>query len=166
MAIVNTITGDLHVAGNINSRTMSIPAGTVEDDDVKAAAGLAASKLEHQHQKVYAQESSAAAAAEDRVVHVVYGATGSIVGFEAGSVVACVGDSTITIDLHKNGSSILSAAIVLDSTNTAYIVETGAIDTSTLADGDVLEIVITVSAGTGTLGKGLFASVILREDAQ
>ena len=166
MAIVQTINGDAFIAGNLSARSMNIPSGTVVDADVAATADFAATKLEHQHQKVYAQESATPAAAEDRVVHAVYGSTGSIIAFEAGSVVACVGDSTITIDLHKNSSSILTTPIVLDSSNSAYTPEAGTIDTATLVDGDVLEVVITVSAGTGTLGKGLFASVIIREDPQ
>ena len=166
MAIVQTINGDAYIAGDLSARTMSIPAGTVDDEDVKAAADIAATKLEHQYQKVYAQESDTTAAAEDRVVHAVYGATGTVIAFEAGAVAACTGDAMITVDLHKNGASILTEAIVLDSGDAAYALVAGSIDSAALVDGDVLEIVITVNAGTGTLGKGVFASVIIREDAQ
>lgn len=160
------IDGNIYVSGNLSAKTMSIPADTVDNEDVKANANFAATKLEHQHQKVYAQESDAAASAEDRVIHIVYGTSGQVVGFEAGSVVACIGDSTITIDLHKNGASILTAPITLDNSNSAYTPEEGTINTSSLSDGDVLEVVITVNAGSGTLGKGVFASAIIREKAQ
>lgn len=166
MAIVQTTNGDVFIAGNLSARTMSIPADTIDDADIKAAADIAATKLEHQHQKGYAQESDTAAAAEDRVVHAVYGTAGTVVAFEVGVVVACIGDATITVDLHKNGASILTAAVVLDSGDAAYALVAGTIDTAALVDGDVLEVVITVNAGTGTLGKGVFASVIIREDAQ
>jgi hypothetical protein len=32
--------------------------------------------------------------------------------------------------------------------------------------GDVLEVAVTVTAGTGTLGKGVFATLTVHEDAQ
>ena len=95
----------------------------------------------------------------------VYGTTGTVVAFEVGSVTACTGDSTITVDLHKNGASILTGVITLDSANTAYIVEAGTLSSATLADGDVLEVVVNATVGTGTLGNGVFASCIIREDA-
>lgn len=165
MASVGRIEGDFHIAGALSATSITIPSGTVTDNAVQAAAGIQASKLQHQFQKGYAQESDTAASAEDRVIHTVYGATGTVVAFEAGSVVVCVGDATITIDLHKNGASILTTPIVLDSSNAAYVVEAGTISSGSIVDGDVLEIVITVNAGTGTLGKGVFTSCVVREDA-
>jgi len=35
----------------------------------------------------------------------------------------------------------------------------------TLAAGDVLEVVVTVNAGTGTLGDGFFCRLVVNEDA-
>lgn len=139
--------------------------GCIADKHIAASAGVAASKLEHQHRAAYAQESDTTAAAEDRVVHVVVGSTGTLQAFNAGCVVACVGNATVTVDLHKNGASVLTAAIVIDSGDAAYAQVDGVIDTTAVAAGDVLEVVITVAAGTGTLGKGAFAMLDLYEDA-
>lgn len=157
--------GDLHVTGTISGGTTSLSSGAVLNASVAANAGIDADKLEHRFQKVVAQESGTTSATEDRVVHVVHGTTGTVVAFEAGSVTACAGAATITVDLHKNGTTILSAPITLNSSSTAYIVQTATISSASLADGDVLEVVIVATAGGGTLGNGVFASVQLDEDA-
>jgi hypothetical protein len=76
-----------------------------------------------------------------------------------------VGDATITVDLLLNGTSCLNDEVVLDSTNTARTIEAAVLETTTLADGDVLEVTVAVDAGTGTLGTGLFTELVLIEDA-
>ena len=140
-------------------------AGFLESGHVEASAGIEASKLEHQHRATYAQESATtAAAANDRVIHVVKGTTGTLKTFSAGCVVANIGNSTIDVDLHKNGVSVLTAAISIDSGDAAYAIVAGIIDTAAVVADDVLEVVVTVTAGTGTLGKGVFASLDLWED--
>jgi len=164
MARAETIHGDLHCTGTISSKTITLPSSTVDDDSVEAAAGIQATKLQQQYSKFYAQESDTTSATEDYCIHCVHGSTGTVVAFEAGSVTACVGDSTITVDLHKDGASILTAAITLDSSNAAYTPEAGTIDSASIADSDVLEVVVVATVGTGTLGKGVYASCIIRED--
>lgn len=154
---------DVYVTGNLNSQTLTIPAGTILNAAVNTAADIAATKLEHRHKLVYAQESGTNAADESRVLYVCYGATATVIAFEAGNVVAATGNATCTVDLKKNGSSILSAAISLDSTNAARVVEAGTLSNTALVDGDVLEITIDGTIGTGTLAKGIFASLIVDE---
>ena len=164
---MSRIQGDMVIVGRLTPKYLDVPSQTIVDDDVSASAGIQAGKLQHQHQPAYAQKSDATAAAERRVVHVVRGATGTIESFEAGSVVVCTGDATITVDLLKNGVSVLTGPIVLDSTNTPRAPEGGTVDPAkkTLADGDVLEVDVDVDAGTGTLGEGVFAMPTIREDA-
>jgi len=163
--MASQIRGDVHVEGSLTATTLGIPAGSVTNAGVAAAAGLSGSKLQHQYEKVYAQESGTAASDEARVVHVVQGATGTIEAFEAGSVVAAIGDDTCAVELLKNGTTVLSAAISLDSTSVAYIAEAGTVGTSAVVDGDVLEVSIDATHGTGTLAKGIFTCVKVREDA-
>jgi len=139
-------------------------AGCVADAHVNPNAGIKASKLQHQHREVYAQESAQAAAAEARVVHVVKGAAGKVRTIKAGCVTPCVGNATITVDLLKNGASILTATFDLTSSESAYELVAGTIDDDALEDGDVLEVDIAVNAGTGTPGKGVFVYVDLWED--
>lgn len=139
--------------------------GCIEDKHVSGTADIAASKMEHQHRATYAQESATtAAAAKDEVIHVVVGETGTLQAFSAGCVVACLLDAIVSVDLHKNGVSILNAPIALDLNDAAYAVVAGVIDTPAVVVDDVLEVVVTVAAGGGTLGKGVFASLDLFED--
>jgi hypothetical protein len=158
--------GDMFIYGDFGALTMTIPDGTVDDGAVAAGADILATKMRHQMNKHYAQESATLAAAGSWSIHTCWGVTAEIIAFEAGSVVICIGNATITVDLKKNGVSVLSAPIGLDSSNTIRLPEAGTISTSGLADGDMLEVVVTVNAGTGTLGKGLFANCIVREKPQ
>ena len=163
---VSRISGDIHVDGVLSSTTLTIPDGTIVNADVNASADIAATKIEQQYIKTYSQESDTTAADEARVIHTVYGTTGTIVAFEVGCVVANVGESVVDFDLLNNGVSILTAAVTVDNGDAAYAIVEGTIDTATLADGDVLEVSIDATVGGGTLGKGAFASVVIQEDAQ
>lgn len=140
--------------------------GSVANTQVAAGAGISADKLEHQHRANYAQESGTIAAAETRVVHTVRGVTGTLKAFAAGSVTICTSDATITVDLHKNGSTVLSAPIVLNSGKSIRVVVAATISGASVVAGDVLEVVVTVAAGGGVLGDGPFAYLDLYEDAQ
>ena len=163
---MSKIEGDLVVAGALTPKSMNVPAGSVTNAAIKAAAGISASKLEHQQQPRYSQESDTTAAAEDHVLHTVYGATGTVVAFAAGCVVACTGNAVVTVDLHKNGSSMLISAIEIDNGDAAYDVVAGTVDPAKedVVVDDVLEVVVTVNAGTGALGKGVFAYAAIEED--
>ena len=138
--------------------------GCIEDKHVAAGAAISASKLEHQHRAVYAQESATTAAAETLVAHVVKGTNGTLKTFKAGCVTACVGDATITVDLKVNGVSVLTAVVTLDNGQSARELVAGTIDTDSLSADDVIEVAVTVNAGTGMLGKGVFAYVDVHED--
>jgi hypothetical protein len=171
MANVCRFEGDVFVAGELSSRTMGIPDSTVVNADVSASAAIVAEKMEHQFQKVYAQETDTKSADAKYVVHVCHGATGTVEAFEAGIGSTCAGASTVTADLvnHRAGTtaSVLTAVVTLDSDNdTAHVTEAGVIDTAAIQDGDVLEIRFDATDdGTNAVGNGVFASVKLREDA-
>lgn len=165
------IDGDLHVKGSIScAGALAIPSGTVTDDDVVAAAGIAASKLGHQFVKHHSQETDTKTAAGSYVIHTVYGTTNTIQGFEAGSTTLCTGTAAITVDLvlwrAGTSASVLDSVITLDVDNlVVYLPEVGTVKTSALVDGDTLQVVYTSADGTGAAGNGGYASVILREDA-
>lgn len=157
--------GDLQVTGRLIAGQFSPPSQCVVADSIQAAAGVEASKLEHQYEPVFSQEGGTNAAAEVRVVHVVKGATADIVSFHAGSVVAATSTGTCTVDLKKNGTTVLSGVITLDSTNTAYVVEAGTLSVTTAVAGDVFTVVIAGVSGSN-LPQGVFARAVIREDAQ
>ena len=167
MASPNIVQGDQVVTGQLVAQGGFVPpAGSIGDAAIAAAAGLSASKLQHEHRKSYAQESATAAADEARVLHTVRGAAGTIKSFVAGAVVPAVGDAIVEIDLLKDGVSVLDAAIEVNVAHAAYEVVAGTIDTPTVAAGDVLEVSIDGTIGTGTLAKGVFCELSVREDAE
>lgn len=158
-------TGEHYFAENVKLADVTLPASCVGNTNVSASAAIAHTKLQHQHRARYSQPNTTATT-ETKVIYVCYGATGTILDFRAGSIVACAGAATITLDLKKNGTTVLSGVITLDNANTARVVEAGTLSVTTLVVGDVLEVVATATAGGGTLGTGLFASVTVAEDAQ
>ena len=159
------IEGDIHINGNLSSKTLSIPNSTVTNNAITASAGISATKLQHQHRASYSQESATTTVNETKVVHVVYGATGSIIDFKAATIVPCLSGAVIDVDLFVNGSTVLSAEINLSDADSAYEVLAGTITSASLVAGDVVEIDIAITTGGGTMAKGVFASLTIHEDA-
>ncbi len=114
--------------------------GQISDDNIAASANIAASKLEHQFPVRYVQASNVTAYDHTEVVHAVYGVTGTVVAIEAGCIDPCTGTAEIDVDLLVGGTSILSSAITLDSSNTARVGESGGIATAAVANGNVIEV--------------------------
>lgn len=157
------VPSDLHVEGQITAEAMIVPANAVTDASVSSTAAIQATKLFHQQLKSYSQPNTTATT-ETKVIHVAR-AGGSVAEFYAGSIGVCAGAATITIDLKKNGTSILSAVITLNSSNTARVAVGASVSTPNYVAGDVFEIVATATAGGGTLGTGLFAQMTAQEAA-
>lgn len=164
MATPNVFQGDLHVTGTITAGALTPSGGTVKNSSVSSAAGdeIVATKLEHQHVLVYGKAGTAAS--ETFGLYTAYG-DGSIVSVKAASVAIAVGSATVTVDLKKNGTTVLSSVITLDSGNTARVAEAGTLSVTTYGDGDFFELVIVATASGGTIPTGLQVTVVLREDA-
>jgi hypothetical protein len=156
--------GDVFVAGTLSAVSLILPDDSVDDDAVEALAGIAYSKLEHEHRAGHGQANTAAAD-ETRAIAVIRGTTGTMLSFKAGSIAKAVGDATCTVDLKKNGTTMLSAPITLDSSNTNRVSEAGTLSVTTLAAGDLLEVVIDGTIGTGTLPTGVYCEARWAEDA-
>ena len=165
--MASSVDGDLIVRGGLAAQSMSIPSGAIGNAQVAAGANIDAAKLKHAHRANYAQESATNATAEARVVHVVVGATAVVQAFKAGCVVVAIGSATATVDIKKNGTSILSGGtpITLNSSNTIRVPVSGTVTTTAAVAGDVFEVVITATSGGGTLAKGIFAALDIWEDA-
>ncbi len=163
---LSRIEGDLFVVGRILAGSITLPADAVTDASIIAAANIAASKVERRIAKTYAQTFTDDVVADRKIIHRVYGATATIVGFVAGITTVFGAASTCIVDLLKNGSSILSATIQLSNSYTAFQLVSPAGYTSTsLAAGDVLEVQVKTISGSN-LGKGLFADLVIDERAQ
>ena len=165
MASQNVFDGDVIIRGRLRATQFTPPAGSVGNEAFDTGDPLDAVAQEHQLYPALKQTHGGAAVAQRECVHVAYG-VGQVIAVEAGLSVACIGDSTTTIDVKKNGTSILSATIVLNNSNTAFTTEAGTITTDDYVAGDWLEVVVTVSAGTGTLGQGLRVQLVCREAAE
>lgn len=155
--------GDLHINGALTAKTFSAPAGSITNAMVATGAAIDATKLVHRHAPFYS--ISGTVATTTVVLHNVYGATATVVAAFAGSVVAAIGDSTVTVDIKKNGTTILTAVITLDSGNSAYVKESGTVTVPAGVAGDVYTAVITATAGTGTLPTGFYCGMVVTEDA-
>jgi hypothetical protein len=152
-----------HFLGHVSFVSMDIAPGTIVDSDVNDSADISASKLEHMHRPHLSQTGEVTN--ETRIVHVTYGAAGTIQSFQASVVTAAVGNSHCRLMLQNNGVDILTTSILIDSSVTAYSVKEGTLDDATLEAEEVLGVKITVSPGTGTLPTGVHAEVVLHEDA-
>jgi hypothetical protein len=154
------VTGALGVAGGFTP-----PAGSIGNTQIAGLAGIDQSKLQHQHRGHYVQPNTTATT-ETKAVAVIYGVSGTLLSFKAGSIGVCAGGATITVDLKKNGTTVLSSVVTLNNANAARVSVAGTLSVVTLAAGDELEVVVVATVGGGTLGTGVFAEVRWKEDAQ
>jgi hypothetical protein len=163
---VNRLEGQTYVQSLI-AGAFTGPAGFLTDEMVAAGAGIDAGKVDHQHQKVAVMSDHATnASAKRQIIHVAEGA-GTITSFGVVASVAATGDSTATITLRKNGSAVLTGSITLDASTAAFAVDEGTLSSASYVAGDVFEAdVSAVSAGTGTLPKGVACVLVAREAAQ
>lgn len=168
MAQAATFNADVTINGALTCQTFNT--GAVITNSMIGAGGtglgIAASKLEHQFQATVAQAYATTIATFRQSIHLVRGATGTLISFACYLSQACIGDSTVSVQLKKNGSNVLSAALTFSSADAAFALKSTTSFTSTaLAVGDYLEVDVTATVGTGTLGKGFFAELNSREDA-
>ncbi len=147
----------------LGATQIDIPAGEIVNAAISASAAIAASKC----QKGLAAHvsRSGTVVTETLVIHVVKGATGTLTHFTVSNVTAAAGASTATVDLQKNGVTVLSAAVTLNAATGNLGEEVGIISSASVVDGDVLTVVITaVQSGTDALATGVMAQLDLDED--
>jgi hypothetical protein len=156
---------DLYVTGAARfGGPVGLPASTLANESWNPSSPLAATNQQHQYAEVHGQAHGSSASAERRVLFIAH-AAGTLVAFKVTQVVAATGDSTATVNLLKNGTTVLSASVVINNSRAAFAVQTATIAAAAYAAGDVFEIQITVSAGSGTLPQGVSALAVLREAA-
>lgn len=156
--------GDLFVNGNFRATSMTMAGGVIANAQVAAGAGIDTTKLNHRHHFRFSQPNTTATT-ETKAIGRVYGATGTLVAFYVGSIGIMAGAATVTVDLKKNGATMLSAVVTLNNANAARVAVAGALASTALVAGDLLEVVTTATAGGGTLGTGVFAFATVDETA-
>lgn len=163
MAIPSRIQGDQVFAGAVKILgEVTVPSGSFDNADIAEGADIDADKMLHRLHPTYGQANSAAVD-ETKVIYVAQ-AAGTVLAVEAGSIAKAVGDATCTVDVKKNGTTILGGVITLDSGNTNRVVEAGTVSVTSYAAGDVFEVVIDGTIGTGTLPTGVFVTMQVEED--
>lgn len=94
----------------------------------------------------------------------ISGASATISKISA-SVTQAIASGTVTVDVYKNGSTVLGSTIDLNSSGgtggTAGDVVVGSISSASAIQGDKLEVVVTVSTPSG--GGGLDVQIELTE---
>lgn len=156
-----TVNGQLTVSGG----PVILPPNSLKTSSFDPATPLDAVQLQIQIHQVYAQGSAVDATAAAEVVHVAR-AAGTLVAVRAGNVVSGIGGATATVDVKKNGTTVLTGTIGLAAAApAAYGQVAGAVagGSAAYAAGDVFEVVVTAAAGGGTLAKGLFVDLVFRE---
>ena len=161
----SVINQDVRIQGSLTCQEFNPPSACIDNDAIEADAQIDASKLVHRHKIHYSQQVAVDAVSDAKVLFVCTAGDGAtVVSFRAGSIVIAGAATTITVDLKKNGTTILSATFVLDNTNTVYVCEQPIGFTSTaLVTGDVLTAHFTL-AGTNE-PTGLFAVLEVDEYA-
>jgi hypothetical protein len=150
----------------LSNAAIALPTNSVGDSQVSAASPLAVDKTIHQINAVYKQAHGAVVADDTGSLIHIAGGTGTIVGINAAVRVIPIGAATVTVDLKKNGTTVLNAVITLDSGNVAYTAEVGSILTAGYVAGDFFEVVVDATVGGGTLPQGLGVEVVFREAYQ
>lgn len=161
--MADTIGGDRYWTGQQQFANLIAPANCVGSNNFNGSDPLTTAKQYHRFRVGFAQAHGTAATNERRAVHIA-AAAGTIESFKAGPVVAASGDSTVAVDLRKNGTTVLSAVITIDNGKAAYSLTAGTLSVTTYAAGDVLEQVVTSTPGTGTPPQGVFGTAILSEN--
>lgn len=157
------VEGSFHVAGRLSCSEFSPPAASINAASIDGP--LDADDLQHQHRQVHSQANTTATT-ETKIVHIAYGG-GTVADFRAAMIGANVGAATVTFDLKKNGSSVLSSVVTLSSSHAAYEDVVGTLSgTPTYVAGDVFTVVITATAGGGTLGTGAGCAATFNEDPE
>lgn len=152
------VDGDMQVRGNVNCNSITLPQNAIDNSSqVKAGTNLNADKLEQRFFPAWSQPNSAAST-ETRTLFVAR-RSGTVNEVIAGSIAKATGDAVVTLDVKKNGTTILNAVITLDNANTNRLVELGSVTSSAFVAGDWFEVVITATANTGTLPTGVFVQL-------
>lgn len=156
---------DFHIGGNvIIAGSFALPDGSITDSKIQAGANLSAVNLEHQYEPVIELSNHATSVVAQRVPAFKAKSVGSVIGFSVDCSVPPAAAGSCTIDLKKNGASILTAPITLNDTAVANTSVAGVISSAPLVAGDRLD--VEVAGVTGTTAKGVAAYPIVRARAQ
>lgn len=159
---MNNLTGETFIQ-TLSCSSFTCPLGAIGDENIESDAGIEATKLVHRFQPVLADTHTTTTVAERKIVHLVQGTSATLNQAFAG-VTTATSAGTVSVDIWKNGSTILTSTMSITSSLAAFSLLNAAIANQDLVQNDVLEVVVTVS-GSPT-SAGLFVELQIDETAQ
>lgn len=136
---------------------LTLDANAVLDQNISTSTVIDADKMQHVYRAVCNFDATHAAtpASRTQIIHVA-GAAGTIRGFHC----VCLDTGTsasVTFDLKKNGTTVLSGVVTITNATTDAQVQDGTISVPTFAADDYFTVVLTVSSSTGMTGAFCYA---------
>lgn len=139
------------------------PAGKLTNTMFSTTDPLVVTKQEHF--QTFPAKQVGTAVTETHFLHRVKGAAGTVLYLSVTNLTACAGGSTVTVDIKKNGTTILSAVVTLDSSTGDEGFEDGILAATALVADDILTAVITaIASGTDALASGVGVELATAED--
>ena len=139
--------------------TFTPGAGIITDEHVSSSAAIDVTKQKHAYcpRTNFATAIGATPATREEIVWVA-NAAGTIRGFHA--LLNDTGTSTsITFDLKKNGTTMLSSVITITHSIADKAVQDGTLSVTSFAADDILSISMTVSSSTGAQGPAAWIAL-------
>lgn len=162
-AIISTgvdVRGNLQVRGDlVVEGAFVLPDDAVSNAKVPTSAKIDAAKL-RQYFSMRARQLGTVS--DDTIPLDTVNRLGAITKVRVAVITKPVGDATVTVDIHKNGASILTQVVVIDSAkgDRESVAATVKSDGSEVfAPGDFFEAIVDASIGTGTLPVDLIIAV-------
>ncbi len=150
--------------------TISVPSGGITNAMIAASPPIDYGKVTATRavdQELYGPAVTVAAIT--KWLHIVRGATGTLIGFEAAiAVVASGADRTITVDLQKSTgagafATVLSSTIGFTNGSAVRTSNAAVISTPSIVAGDILEVVVTVAGSASAQATGLTITLTYAE---
>lgn len=163
-APATVLPGNVYAENLVVGGSVSFPTGSINPEALSTSDQASPLSVTQQHAMRYAQEVGPVAATYRQVIGRAR-STGTVVRVYAGCVTPAVGDSEVEIDVLKNGVSIMTAVVTINSSTVAFESKTGLVTTSSFSAGDIFEANFVASMNTGTLPEGCWLEVWTNEIA-
>lgn len=161
---------DMHVNGALSCNTFSVASATITDAMISATAGISASKSKVRTViPIEIAGPTTTIAAVSKLLNVLR-AAGTLVALEAYVVTKATGtDRTVTVDLHRSAAggafaTVLSGTIGFTSGSTNLTPSAATFSATSLADNDILKLVVTVAGSSGNQALGGCATLTMDLD--
>ncbi len=158
-----TTTGDHLITETLLAKKIEYPNGGIDNDAISSSAAIVPSKLI----SAIVDEVRIVGTVSTQTIPLggVKGATRTVKSVRVWNITANTSPSTVTVDIKKNGGSILTSVITLNAATGNNGVEVGVISVAAGVVGDLYTAVITaVQSGTYPLASGVLVQMHSDED--